>query len=78
MTAGQEGGLAGPSPELDLPAVRAHVEGELGQRRAVGGVQQRQRLATGGRAPLPGNEHLNDYLEYEFVFERRATIEANP
>jgi hypothetical protein len=22
-------------------------------------------------APLPGNEHINDYLEYEFVFERR-------
>jgi hypothetical protein len=29
-------------------------------------------------APLPGNEHLNDYLEYEFVFERRVTSEANP
>jgi hypothetical protein len=23
-------------------------------------------------APLPGSEHLNDYLEYEFVFERRV------
>jgi len=25
-------------------------------------------------APLPGNEHLNDYLEYEFVFERRIDV----
>jgi hypothetical protein len=25
-------------------------------------------------APLPGNEHLNDYLEYEFVFERRVDV----
>jgi hypothetical protein len=23
--------------------------------------------------PLPGEEHLNNYLEYEFVFERRVT-----
>ncbi len=30
-------------------------------------------------APLPGNEHLNDYLEYEFVFERRIDIpEGSP
>lgn len=29
-------------------------------------------------APVPGNEHLNDYLEYEFVFERRIdTIEGS-
>jgi hypothetical protein len=28
-------------------------------------------------APLPGNEHLNDYLEYEFVFERRVDIEIS-
>ena len=27
-------------------------------------------------APLPGNEHLNDYLEYEFVFERRVDTPA--
>ena len=27
-------------------------------------------------APLPGNEHLNDYLEYEFVFERRVDTRA--
>ena len=25
-------------------------------------------------APLPGNEHLNDYLEHEFVFERRIEL----
>jgi hypothetical protein len=25
-------------------------------------------------APLPGSEHLNDYLEYEFVFERRLEL----
>jgi hypothetical protein len=25
-------------------------------------------------APLPGTEHLNDYLEYEFVFERRLEL----
>jgi hypothetical protein len=24
--------------------------------------------------PLPGEEHLNNYLEYEFVFERRVTM----
>lgn len=24
--------------------------------------------------PAPGEEHINSYLEYEFVFERRATI----
>ncbi len=24
--------------------------------------------------PQPGEEHLNTYLEYEFVFERRARI----
>lgn len=24
--------------------------------------------------PAPGTEHLNAYLEYEFVFERRASI----
>ena len=24
-------------------------------------------------APSPGEEHLNTYLEYEFVFERRVT-----
>jgi hypothetical protein len=24
--------------------------------------------------PLPGEEHLNSYLEYEFVFERRVTL----
>jgi len=30
-------------------------------------------------APLPGNEHLNDYLEYEFVFERRIDVpEGSP
>ena len=51
----QEGGLAGPSPELDLPAVRARVEGERGQGRAVEGrlAQRRVRLARGrfGRPP---------------------------
>lgn len=26
-------------------------------------------------APAPGQEHLNSYLEYEFVFERRIDIE---
>jgi hypothetical protein len=31
---------------------------------------QSSQLAT----PLPGNEHLNDYLEYEFVFERRIEM----
>ncbi len=25
-------------------------------------------------APLPDAEHRNDYLEYEFVFERRVTM----
>ena len=25
-------------------------------------------------APFPGNEHLNGYLEYEFVFERRLDV----
>ncbi len=25
-------------------------------------------------APTPGNEHLNDYLDYEFVFERRVDV----
>ena len=25
-------------------------------------------------APLPGDEHLNNYLEYEFVFERRVEV----
>ena len=25
-------------------------------------------------APLPGNEHLNEYLEHEFVFERRLDV----
>lgn len=25
--------------------------------------------------PPAGSEHLNDYLEYEFVFERRETID---
>jgi hypothetical protein len=24
--------------------------------------------------PVPGEEHLNNYLEYEFVFERRVTM----
>ena len=24
--------------------------------------------------PLPGEEHLNNYLEYEFVFERRVMV----
>ena len=26
--------------------------------------------------PLPTHEHLNSYLEYEFVFERRFTIDS--
>lgn len=26
--------------------------------------------------PVPGQEHVNSYLEYEFVFERRITIDA--
>jgi hypothetical protein len=26
--------------------------------------------------PAPGEEHLNAYLEYEFVFERRTSIET--
>ena len=25
-------------------------------------------------APVPGTEHLNAYLDYEFVFERRVEI----
>lgn len=24
--------------------------------------------------PAPGQEHLNSYLEYEFVFERRVSV----
>ncbi|MEE9416659.1 MAG: hypothetical protein V3V01_15350 [Acidimicrobiales bacterium] len=24
--------------------------------------------------PAPGQEHVNSYLEYEFVFERRVTV----
>jgi hypothetical protein len=24
--------------------------------------------------PAPGQEHINSYLEYEFVFERRITV----
>lgn len=26
--------------------------------------------------PMPDHEHLNSYLEYEFVFERRITVES--
>ncbi len=57
---------AGPSlPAGDVP----YANGEMALRDGWMLLQSAQLIP-----PTPGTEHLNAYLDYEFVFERRVDI----
>lgn len=57
---------AGPAlPEGDVP----YASGEMALRDGWMLLQSAQLIP-----PTPGTEHLNVYLDYEFVFERRVEI----
>ena len=60
-------GTAGSGPEL--PDADPPYANGVGALRDGWMLLQSSQLT----APIPGNEHLNDYLEYEFVFERRIS-----
>jgi hypothetical protein len=65
-------GTDGAGPQLPAPKERGGAPYSNGVRALQDGwmlLQSAQLIP-----PAPGQEHLNAYLEYEFVFERRVEI----
>ncbi len=65
-------GADGAGPELPTPK----AEGRPPYSNGVRALQDGWMLLQSAQLipPAPGQEHVNSYLEYEFVFERRITI----
>ena len=65
-------GTAGVGPQLPEPSTPGQAPYSNGVRALQDGwmLLQSSQLVP----PAPGQEHLNSYLEYEFVFERRIEI----
>lgn len=62
-------GGAGPSlPDIQPPHTGPYANGVAALRDGWMLLQSSQLVP-----PTPGQEHINSYLEYEFVFERRVT-----
>jgi hypothetical protein len=66
-------GTCGAGPQLPEPTEAGMAPYATGLRALHDGwmlLQSAQLIP-----PAPGQEHINSYLEYEFVFERRIEIE---
>ena len=65
-------GTGGAGPQLPEPSEAGHPPYSNGMRALQDGwmLLQSAQLVP----PAPGQEHLNSYLEYEFVFERRIEL----
>ena len=70
-TAGAGPGL--PGPDIDLGSMSGPP-----YRTSVKALEDGWMLLQSAQLvpPAPGHEHLNSYLEYEFVFERRFDIDG--
>lgn len=64
-------GAGPPLPEAEQPGAAPYRSGVDALRDGWMLLQSAQLIA-----PAPDQEHLNAYLDYEFVFERRVEIEA--